>query len=389
MAVPATVTGPSEPPQSGLRHMTLHRAHVIFRHGARTPTKPTPDNFPHVPYDAALMAHPEHTFVDCHLVDATGADLTAEVRQVADAEKFGLLTASGARQIFQLGSQLCAHYAGDRGLVGRTWSGGEVALMSTKRRRCLDSMRALLAGFYGPQAAGHSFPVSVERQKGYEVLNAPTKCSPYLQRMRSELKDRADEIVPGKLQAHLECQEILGVEEKLPMAVFNDHVRCHDHHGVLPERYSDARLVKLLTQNATATLRSRFERKDHPGHKMKMIKATVGRFLAILKDGLNPDNATAEFSMYSSHDGALVALLLALGGYLSKWPPFGSHIIFELWRDDQAVEEDQWFVRVMYNWEALELPACGPDRLCPLDKFLELLSTHAASKEEHEEICEL
>ena len=371
-------------------NMVLRRVHVIFRHGARTPCKSAPEYFPAIQYDDVTMTQPEHTFVDCQLLDASsGADVTDEVMApsgVEGGELLGQLTNSGALQLFELGWQLRSHYVDTCGLTGFKWNRDDVMMRSTKRRRALDSLRALLAGFYG-KTGGETFPVIVERQKAYEVLCPSWRTSRYLRGVKCDTQKRCNDI-SGYHEAQLECQTLLQVKPQLHqvnMSLVNDYVKSHAHHGYLPEQYKNPRLLELLSRTADVATVLQFERLADTGHKSKMVRACIGRLVAMLAEGLDPASKTAKLSLYSTHGSCLVPLLMMLDAYPGEWLKFGAHVIMELWQD---TEEDKWSVRVMYNWSVLTLPICAPSRLCPLGKFRALLSTYAMSKEEHDEICD-
>ena len=262
----------------------------------------------------------------------------------------------------------------------------DVIMRSTKRRRALDSLRALLSGFYG-KTRGETFPVFVERRKAYEVLSPSWETSKYLRGVKCDMQKRCDDI-SGHREARLECQKLLQVKPQLHhvnMSLVNDHVKSHDHHGYLPEQYKNPRLLELLSRTADVAMAYHFERIADPSHKSKMVRAGIGRLVAMLSEGLDPDTKTAKLSLYSTHDSCLVPLLMMLDAYPGEWPKFGAHVIIELWQD---TEEDKWTVRVMYNWSVLTLSICAPARLCPLVKFQALLYTYAMSKEEHDEICD-
>lgn len=48
------------------------------------------------------------------------------------------------------------------------------------------------------------------------------------------------------------------------------------------------------------------------------------------QDVLNGDSGT-KFALFSGHDTVIAPVLAALGAYDCRWPPYASHIVFELW----------------------------------------------------------
>lgn len=52
--------------------------------------------------------------------------------------------------------------------------------------------------------------------------------------------------------------------------------------------------------------------------------------------------------LYASHDSTLIPLLLALGTFDHKWPPYAADVTLELYQHRPSKE---WFVRVSYRGE--------------------------------------
>lgn len=52
--------------------------------------------------------------------------------------------------------------------------------------------------------------------------------------------------------------------------------------------------------------------------------------------------------LYASHDITLTALLVALGTFDHKWPPYAADMILELYQHQQS---EEWFVRLSYCGE--------------------------------------
>lgn len=52
--------------------------------------------------------------------------------------------------------------------------------------------------------------------------------------------------------------------------------------------------------------------------------------------------------LYASHDSTLIPLLLALGTFDHKWPPYAADVTLELYQHRRSKE---WFVRMSYRGE--------------------------------------
>ncbi|CAN0552189.1 unnamed protein product, partial [Ectocarpus sp. 8 AP-2014] len=50
---------------------------------------------------------------------------------------------------------------------------------------------------------------------------------------------------------------------------------------------------------------------------------------------LSGDNPT-KFALFSGHDTVVAPLLAAFGAYDCRWPPYASHVAFELWSKPPA-----------------------------------------------------
>ena len=55
--------------------------------------------------------------------------------------------------------------------------------------------------------------------------------------------------------------------------------------------------------------------------------------------------------LYSCHDSTLMSLLLVLGCFDDKWPPYAADLAFELYEDE---EEEHW-VKIRYCGEVRSL----------------------------------
>lgn len=65
--------------------------------------------------------------------------------------------------------------------------------------------------------------------------------------------------------------------------------------------------------------------------------------------------------LYAAHDVTLLPLLLALGIFDHKWPPFAADVTMELYRHRESQE---WFVQLYYHGEVR--PEAGGDDWAPL-----------------------
>ncbi|XP_054663972.1 lysophosphatidic acid phosphatase type 6 isoform X4 [Grus americana] len=100
-------------------------------------------------------------------------------------------------------------------------------------------------------------------------------------------------------------------------------------------------------------------------------------------DPSSPAEKARKLILYASHDITLIPLLVALGTFDRKWPPYAADVTLELYQHQQSKE---WFVRMSYHGEEQVVKGCRAS-LCPLKEFLEVLSQYSVSPEEYNNLC--
>nr|XP_020666566.1 lysophosphatidic acid phosphatase type 6 [Pogona vitticeps] len=102
-----------------------------------------------------------------------------------------------------------------------------------------------------------------------------------------------------------------------------------------------------------------------------------------IKEAVDPSSAvkTRKLILYAVHDVTLFPLLIALGVFNSKWPPYAADITLELYQHSK-----DWFIRLTYNGEEVVPQGCRAG-LCPLEDFLHALSVYSIKPEEYKMLC--
>lgn len=110
-------------------------------------------------------------------------------------------------------------------------------------------------------------------------------------------------------------------------------------------------------------------------------KLGLGRLMGVITDRMihregktKEDDEKLKLAIYSGHDTTVAPLLIILNGFDERWPPFGSAILFELFKEKAS---KQHYVRVRYNEKTLQLPGCagkgqhreGDASLCTFEAF--------------------
>lgn len=83
--------------------------------------------------------------------------------------------------------------------------------------------------------------------------------------------------------------------------------------------------------------------------------------------------AGAKLCLFSAHDTTLLPMLVAMGVFDNKWPPYAAAIAFELYEEENEGigakrGKGDMFVRVSYNNKPLSIPGCE-GVYCPLATF--------------------
>eukprot|EP01001_Neometanema_parovale_P005135 NODE_1801_length_1601_cov_117.142760_g1715_i0.p1 GENE.NODE_1801_length_1601_cov_117.142760_g1715_i0~~NODE_1801_length_1601_cov_117.142760_g1715_i0.p1 ORF type:complete len:468 (+),score=52.16 NODE_1801_length_1601_cov_117.142760_g1715_i0:96-1499(+) len=96
---------------------------------------------------------------------------------------------------------------------------------------------------------------------------------------------------------------------------------------------------------------------------------------------------------YSAHDMTVAPMLCGLQAFDGRWPPYGSTLVFELFR---ANDSEAFFVRAVYNNKALELPFCkkegsshAHDAFCPLDLFQARMKELTPDEDSYAKACQV
>jgi len=76
--------------------------------------------------------------------------------------------------------------------------------------------------------------------------------------------------------------------------------------------------------------------------------------------------------LYSGHDTTLLPIMIALKVFNNQWPPYGSHIEFELY-ENTTTTPSSFYVRMLYSGAVLSLPQCQHSQLCPWATFSSIL----------------
>lgn len=316
-------------------------AHVIYRHGDRTPIDPYPTD----PWNDPKFW-------------STG---------------WGQLTNIGKQQHFELGKYLRARYDG---LISDHYNREEVFVRSTDVDRTLMSAMSNLAGLYPPvgdqvwkkDLPWQPIPVHTVPEKLDSVLAAKKYCAAYddeLDRLLHSPEYRKIDAENAELYKYLTTQtgrlinNIEGVEriynclfiEELYNKTLPDWT-----HNVYPDKMINLSTLSFMSYTRTDLLK---RLKTGP-----LLKEIFLRFKDKIHGKLAPNRS---LWIYSAHDTTVANVLNTLGAFKPHNPPYTACVMLELRK-----RAGEYFVELYYRADGvtnqLKLELCGDT--CPLDKAL-------------------
>ncbi|XP_075856162.1 lysophosphatidic acid phosphatase type 6 isoform X2 [Microcebus murinus] len=343
--------------------LELKMVQVVFRHGARSPLKPLPQE-EQVEWNPQLLEVPPQTQIDYTVTNLAGGpkpyspyDSLYHGTTLKGGMFAGQLTKVGMQQMFALGERLRKNYVEKIPFLSPTFNPQEVFVRSTNIYRNLESTRCLLAGLFQCQKEG---PIIIHTDEASSEVLYPNYQNCWSLRQKTRGRKRTAYLQPG---------------------ISEDLKKVHR----LPSCPTLKRFAWLIEQRAVDTALYVLQREDR-----ESLQMAVGPFLHILESNLlkavdpaTPPSKIRKLYLYAAHDVTLMPLLLTLGIFDHKWPPFAVDLTMELY---QHQESKEWFVQLYYHGEE-QVPRGCPDGLCPLDKFLNAMSVYTLSPEKYHTLC--
>uniref|UniRef100_A0ABI7ZI77 acid phosphatase n=1 Tax=Felis catus TaxID=9685 RepID=A0ABI7ZI77_FELCA len=367
--------------------LELKMVQVVFRHGARSPLKPLPRE--QAEWNLQLLEVPPQTQFDYTVTNLAGglkphSPFDSQYRKtVLKGGMFaGQLTNVGMQQMFALGQRLRKSYVEDIPFLSPTFNPLEVFVRSTNIYRNLESTRCLLAGLFQSQKEG---PIVIHTDEANSEVLYPNYQNCWSLQERTRGRRQAACLQPGISEDLQKVKEGMGIasNDGVDFLSLLDNVAAEQVHS-LPSCPTLRRFAQMIEQRAVDTALYVMQGEDR-----ESLQMAVGPFLHILESNLREvmDPATApgktrKLYLYAAHDVTLMPLLIILGIFDHKWPPFAVDLTMELY---QHRESKEWFVQLYYHGE--QVPKGCPDQLCPLDKFLNTLSAYTLSPEKYHTLC--
>nr|CAB59935.1 acid phosphatase-1 [Drosophila subobscura] len=340
--------GETRPPPDQLATLPgeLKFAHVIFRHGDRTPVDPYPTD----PWNNRKFW-------------PTG---------------WGQLTNLGKEQHYELGKWLRNRY---KSLLGSRYTNEDIFVQSTDVDRTLMSAQSDLAGLYEPQGDDiwnpridwQPVPVHTVPEKDDSILAAKASCPAYdyeLATLEASSEFQALHVRYRELLSYLTQNSGRLVKSFIDAQYLNNTLFIEKLYNMtLPvwaeKVYGKEELtyVSNFAFSIATFTRSMARLKTGP-----LLKDIFERFDKKLNNQLKPDRS---LWIYSAHDTTIANVLNSLKLFELHSPPYAACIMLEMRVDDSNTP----LVSVFYkNTTAeplpLDIPGCGLS--CPLKTLVKL-----------------
>ncbi|XP_069492099.1 lysophosphatidic acid phosphatase type 6 [Ambystoma mexicanum] len=370
------------------RDHELQLVQVMFRHGARTPLKPMPHK-EQVEWSPSLLDAPDHTQFDYTVTNLTGGPQplsTHEQRYRSVTLKggsfAGQLTTVGMLQMCKLGERLRKTYVEDQKFLSPVFKPSEVFVRSTNIVRNVESTRCLLAGLFQQQQEG---PVTIVTAESCDEILFPNYdgCKGLKLLTNNKMLNASSQ--PGMSEELKSLQQEIGIDRENNAGFFLifDNLLAQEVHG-LPGTLVLKKLLRRTERRVIDIVSYVMER------NRELLQMSVGAFLHTVQQNMldvvkcsKSTKKSRKLFLYAVHDVTLIPLLMALGIFDKKWPPYASDLTLELYRHKRS---DEWYARLCYRGEEQVVRGCRSG-LCPLEDFMKAISGYVLTADEYQTIC--
>ncbi|XP_015735227.1 lysophosphatidic acid phosphatase type 6 isoform X3 [Coturnix japonica] len=378
------------------QELELRLVQVVFRHGARTPLRPVPGAEP-VEWPPSLLEVPAHTKLNYTVTDLRGGPQPPspyEERYRKTTFKGGALagqlTTVGMQQMFALGERLRRSYVEEARFLSPAFKPAELTAgawicchqccnFTSAEEVCInctsESREERVPG-----------PIVIVTDEASSEILYPNyyNCQRLKCLTRQKLKDA--QLQPAISEDLKTIKKKMGVDgdESVDFFLLLDNIFAEQVHG-LPSCPVLKDFQQTIERRCIDSLLFVLEDGSREVLQMSvgLLFYTLQKNIREAADPSSPAEKARKLILYASHDVTLIPLLMALGTFDHKWPPYAADVTLELYQHRQSKE---WFVRVSYHGEEQVVKGCRAG-LCPLEEFLEVLSQYSVSPEEYNKLC--
>merc|ERR1712137_157877 len=334
-------------------HYQLERVFVVCRHGYRPPLgSPLPTDAndwdchqTHIIATTDSLDHESIPFVpynQLYVVKRQGE------KAFAGSCYNGQLTPGGRKQMIKVGENFRDLYV-QSGFLPEVLDTSTVYIRSTDTHRTLETAQCILQGMYPPSHRDSQEPLVIHcKSPGSENMYGRSGCA-RLVHLKQQLK--SSETYQNAVQQFDSLRATLssaipGWRNSSWPSIYNN-VECVRGNSLqLPEEITPE-LCEQIHQAANAETQVSFSDKE-------IVSLSIGRFmgevLSHMKTSMEETNSKARFYLYSGHDNTLSPLLSALDIFEGH-PRMGSTLVFEMYKKLNENEEEERFIRVVFNGE--------------------------------------
>ncbi|XP_076015341.1 lysophosphatidic acid phosphatase type 6 [Genypterus blacodes] len=366
----------------------LKQVQVLFRHGARTPLKSIPDVM-EAQWVPDLLEPPAHTHINYVVTDLHGgprppAPVEDSYRKntLTGGTFPGQLTTVGMQQLYELGKRLRKRYIQDSAFLSSSFSPAEVYVRSTNIVRTIESAKCLVAGLF-QQKQEEIVPILTTEAEA-EILYPNYHGCKLLKVFGGHRWAKSSTLPDIAADLH-SIQDALGIaaHQHVDFILIRDDMVARETHGLPCPPVLDT-WKNTVEQRAVDMMYYIYEPKNSEN-----LQLCVGPLLHTLLGNME-ENIQATSSepnrkmfLYSAHDTTIIPILMAMGIFDMRWPPYAADITLELHQHRQTKEA---FVKVSYIGKDQLLPRCS-GVYCPLQEFKQALSQYSATSELYQSLC--
>eukprot|EP01028_Stygiella_incarcerata_P014570 TRINITY_DN984_c1_g2_i2.p1 TRINITY_DN984_c1_g2~~TRINITY_DN984_c1_g2_i2.p1 ORF type:complete len:267 (+),score=65.01 TRINITY_DN984_c1_g2_i2:744-1544(+) len=201
-----------------------------------------------------------------------------------------------------------------------------------------------------------------------EVLYPNTDSCPYLATLLDE-RTKTDEYKKwndSMQPLHQKLEQIFGTSMIPSWEGIYDALFCRRSHGIpFPDGITDD-IYQQIVDAANFLITYTYD-------TVPISRLAIGQMLKEMREAMLAavnGNSAYPWIIWSAHDTTVAPLLIAMNAFDNIWPPYASHVVFELFQEPKS---GNFSVRVIYNEKTLVLEQCQGEEICPLEYFLKQL----------------